>query len=71
MGSGRWSPATYNDRAVARAKTGTDAFDYSRAAVQSGFLRAHQTLDPMHLGMARAATALSIRIRIPSSSAWM
>ena len=46
MGSGRWSPVTYDDRAAARAATGTDAFDYSKSAIQSGQLRVHQTLDP-------------------------
>jgi hypothetical protein len=46
MGSGRWSPATYTDRAVLRAKAGTDTFDFSASAIRSGRLRPHQTLDP-------------------------
>src|SRR5690349_12423159 len=49
MGSGRWSVDTYQDRATARG--GTDAFAYHHAAVQSGRLRPHQTLDPQGLGM--------------------
>ncbi|HEY2588485.1 MAG TPA: hypothetical protein VGI81_22280 [Tepidisphaeraceae bacterium] len=51
MGSGRWSAADYNDRAVARAKAGKDVFDYSGAAHRSGHLRPHQTLDPQGLGL--------------------
>jgi hypothetical protein len=51
MGSGRWSAADYSDRAVARAKAGKDAFDYSDAAFRSGHLRPHQTLDPHGLGV--------------------
>jgi hypothetical protein len=47
MGNGRWSPATYHDRAVARA--GGDAFSYNRAAHEQGLLRPHQTLDPSGL----------------------
>jgi hypothetical protein len=49
MGSGRWSVSTYNDRAVLRAKTGKDTFDYSADAHRSGVLRPHQTLDPQGL----------------------
>ena len=49
MGSGRWTPDTYYDRAAARAAAGTDTFDYSRAAVESGRLQAHVTLDPFGL----------------------
>src|SRR3954451_15603625 len=49
MGSGRWSVGTYNDRAVLRAKTGKDTFDYSADAIRSGALRPHQTLDPQGL----------------------
>jgi len=51
MGSGRWSAADYNDRAVARSRAGKDVFDYSARAVQSGNLRPHQTLDPKGLGI--------------------
>src|SRR3954470_10735394 len=49
MGSGRWSPDTYPDRAPARAATGADTFAYSHAARQSGNLRPHQSLDPTNL----------------------
>src|SRR5438874_5662822 len=49
MGSGRWSATTYHERATFRARTGTDAFDYSLKAVRSGVLRIHQTLDPFHM----------------------
>jgi hypothetical protein len=49
MGSGQWSPATYNDRAVLRARSGKDAFDFSADAIRSGRLRPHQTLDPQGL----------------------
>ncbi len=51
MGSGRWTPDTYNDRAAARRAAGRDAFDYSRAAIESGHLRPHPTLDPKGLGL--------------------
>src|SRR5580658_4603845 len=51
MGSGKWSAVTYGERAGARAATGKDAFDFSRAAMQSGQLRPHQTLDPSGLGI--------------------
>jgi hypothetical protein len=51
MGSGKWSPATYNDRAVLRSRLGKDVFDYSAAAMRSGQLRPHQTLDPQGLGI--------------------
>src|SRR5678816_3404642 len=51
MGSGAWSPSTYHDRAAARAATGKDVFDYSGAAIRSGALRPHQTLDPRGLGI--------------------
>lgn len=51
MGSGRWSAADYNDRAVARMRAGKDVFDYSGAAFRSGHLRPHQTLDPHGLGI--------------------
>ena len=51
MGSGRWSPSTYNDRVTARVQSGRDVFDYSKDAIQSGRLRPHQTLDPQGLGM--------------------
>ena len=46
MGSGRWSPTTYHERADAKAASGKDVFDYSKSAHQSGNLRPHQTLDP-------------------------
>ena len=49
MGSGRWSVSTYKDRAVLRAKSGKDTFDYSADAHRSGVLRPHQTLDPQGL----------------------
>ena len=49
MGSGRWSATTYDDRAAAKAAAGKDTFDYSVAALRSGHLRVHQTLDPMGL----------------------
>src|SRR5689334_4539559 len=51
MGSGRWSATTYFDRAASRAKSGTDAFDYSVRSRKSGHLRVHQTLDPQGLKM--------------------
>jgi hypothetical protein len=51
MGSGRWTPDTYYDRAAARVAAGTDTFAYSRAAIESGQLKPHQTLDPMGLGI--------------------
>lgn len=51
MGSGRWSPSTYYDRASARAATGKDAFDYSADAIRTGKLRVHQTLDPSGLDL--------------------
>ena len=46
MGSGIWSPDTYHGHVADLARTGKDAFDYSAAAVRSGLLRVHQTLDP-------------------------
>jgi hypothetical protein len=49
MGSGRWSATTYDDRAAAKAAAGKDTFDYSVAALRSGQLRVHQTLDPLGL----------------------
>ena len=49
MGSGHWSVSNYNDRAVLRAKSGTDTFAYSSDAMRSGVLRPHQTLDPSGL----------------------
>src|SRR3954467_14441050 len=51
MGSGHWSPATYNDRVVARTTAGKDTFSYSNDAVKSGQLKPHQTLDPQGLGI--------------------
>lgn len=51
MGSGRWSAADYNDRAVVRSKSGKDVFDYSDASKRSGVLRPHQTLDPQGLAL--------------------
>lgn len=51
MGSGRWTPDTYYDRAAVRKATGRDAFDYSRTAIESGVLRPHATLDPKGLGI--------------------
>ncbi len=51
MGSGRWSPATYHDRAGDRARSGKDAFDYSDRAVRTRNFHPHQTLDPRGLGM--------------------
>ena len=49
MGSGRWSPTTYHERADAKVASGRDTFDYSHKAISSGQLRPHQTLDPQHL----------------------
>jgi hypothetical protein len=49
MGSGNWSAADYHDRVTAKRAAGKDAFDYSAAAVSSGNLRVHQTLDPQGL----------------------
>ncbi|HEX4796733.1 MAG TPA: hypothetical protein VH370_23275 [Humisphaera sp.] len=49
MGSGHWSVSTYNDKAVLRARSGTDTFAYSSNAMRSGVLRPHQTLDPSGL----------------------
>src|SRR6266478_6464501 len=49
MGSGRWSVSTYNDKAVLRARSGTDTFAYSSNAIRTGALRPHQTLDPSGL----------------------
>ncbi len=46
MGSGRWAPETYADRAAVRAKAGADVFAYSNRARQSGQMVVHQTLDP-------------------------
>jgi hypothetical protein len=46
MGSGAWSPDTFNDRVVARSSAGKDTFAYSNDAIKSGVLRPHQTLDP-------------------------
>ena len=51
MGSGRWTPDTYNDRAAAAAAAGRDTFDYSRRAVESGHLKPHPSLDPKGLGL--------------------
>ena len=51
MGSGRWTPDTYYDRAAARTAAGADTFAYSRAAITSGHLRPHQTLDPRGMGV--------------------
>lgn len=51
MGSGRWSAASYHDRAVLRSSSGKEVFDYSAASKRSGVLRPHQTLDPHGLGM--------------------
>lgn len=51
MGSGRWSAASYHDRAVLRSKSGKDVFDYSDVSKRSGVLRPHQTLDPQGLQM--------------------
>ena len=51
MGSGRWTPDAYYDAAAARAAVGADTFDYSRAAIASGQLRPHQTLDPRGMGV--------------------
>ncbi len=51
MGSGRWTPDTYYTRSADRAAAGKDTFDYSRAAIQSGKLKPHQTLDPQGLGL--------------------
>ena len=51
MGSGRWTPDTYYTKAVARTAAGQDTFDYSRAAVTSGQMRPHQTLDPRGMGL--------------------
>ena len=60
MGSGRWSATTYDDRAAAKAAAGKDTFDYSVAALRSGHLRVHQTLDPMGL-IARERSAEKTR----------
>ena len=49
MGSGAWSPDTYNDRVVARSSAGKDTFAYSKDALESGNVRPHQTLDPQGL----------------------
>ena len=46
MGSGVWSATNYNDATIRRRAKGTDAFDYSKKAVESGKLRVHPTLDP-------------------------
>jgi hypothetical protein len=46
MGSGRWSPATYFDRAEARVRAGADTFAHSAHAKRTGEMRVHQTLDP-------------------------
>jgi hypothetical protein len=51
MGSGQWSPATYNDRVVARTTAGKDTFAYSSDAVKTGQMKPHQTLDPQGLGI--------------------
>ena len=51
MGSGRWTPDTYYIRAAADAAAGRDTFAYSRAAIESGRLKPHQTLDPHGLGV--------------------
>ena len=51
MGSGRWSPGTYHDRVAQQLASGRDVFDYSNAAIRSGQLRPHQTLDPEGLGV--------------------
>ena len=49
MGSGNWSAADYHDRVTAKRAAGKDDFEYSAAAVQSGNLKPHQTLDPQGL----------------------
>lgn len=46
MGSGRWSPNTYQQRAVERKQSGRDVFAYSRGASQ-----VHPTLNPYGLEM--------------------
>jgi hypothetical protein len=46
MGSGYWSATDYHARVTQKRAAGKDAFDYSAAAIQSGKLRPHQTLDP-------------------------
>ena len=51
MGSGKWSPATYFDRAAVRRKAGADAFAYGANAIASGHVRVHQTLDPHGLAL--------------------
>src|SRR5688500_13709770 len=51
MGSGRWSPATYHERASAKAASGLDTFHYSSDALRSGDAKVHQTLDPQGLGL--------------------
>src|SRR5438552_2269737 len=51
MGSGRWSAATFSERAVAKAKEGKDTFHYSERAIATGQLRPHQTLDPRGMGI--------------------
>lgn len=49
MGSGIWSPASYNDAAALRSASGRDAFNYSADTIRSGNVRPHQTLDPSGL----------------------
>ena len=51
MGNGLWSPSTYHARVAASAAAGKDVFDYSSAALRSGDLRPHQTLDPRGLAL--------------------
>jgi hypothetical protein len=46
MGSGAWSANDFFARTSAKAAAGTDTFDYSVRARQSGDMRVHQTLDP-------------------------
>lgn len=49
MGSGVWSASSYHERVATYAKAGRDAFDYHHAALRSGKVRPHQTLDPSGL----------------------
>jgi hypothetical protein len=51
MGSGRWSAATFTDRAGAKARAGKDTFHYSAHAMATGQMRPHQTLDPRGMGI--------------------
>lgn len=51
MGGGRWSTNVYKEKEDARKRSGKSAFAYSDQAKRSGKLKAHESLDPMDVGV--------------------